>query len=158
MNPDVLIRDDQWMMESMADPSLSALLINCSRLPAKQIQTDFFIARPMYLQADSFPKEIHRNAELTFTNAIQHSILDKNAFKWIPGAAPLHKRECRAGEGKDFYDSPVIHEHYIHPDICPFTESDLPLLNEVFPKGWPENWKPWHARTMEHPNAKKNGV
>mmetsp|Transcript_31132 Transcript_31132/g.65672 ORF Transcript_31132/g.65672 Transcript_31132/m.65672 type:complete len:365 (-) Transcript_31132:87-1181(-) len=135
LNPDVIIRDDSFLMQSMADPSVLALLINCSRRGTK-VHTDFFVIKPDVLSAKAFPLT-GENAELSFTRSIQESVLDNGSHRWIPDTSPKSSR-CRAGEGRDFYQSPIVHEHYLHPEICSVPK-DIDVSSELT-DAWPPAW------------------
>lgn len=127
LNPDVIIRDDSFLIESMANPSVSALLINCSNRGAK-VHTDFFVINPDMLNAEAFIWK--GNAERSFTTSIDKSILQKGSHRWIPNTAPATS-ECRAGLGRDFYKSPIVHAHVLHPEFCS-VPSDIDV-SAVFP-------------------------
>lgn len=139
LNPDVIIRDDSYLMEHMVDPAVSALLINCSRRGNK-VHTDFFMIRPHLLSLGSFPTTVFRNnAELSFTRSIQESVLNKGSHRWIPGTNP-QSSACRAGDGREFHTTPIVHEHTLHPDICSVPEADVESTKAVFPDPWPRRW------------------
>mmetsp|Transcript_1367 Transcript_1367/g.2972 ORF Transcript_1367/g.2972 Transcript_1367/m.2972 type:complete len:344 (-) Transcript_1367:163-1194(-) len=139
LNPDVLIRDDAFLTEKMADPEVSALLINCSNRGSK-VHTDFFVIKPIVLNANSFPEALWRkNAELSFTKSIQESVLERKAHRWIPGTAP-RTSQCRAGHGHEFHESPIVHQHYLHPEICSIPESDKEAVEFEFTDPWPNSW------------------
>jgi hypothetical protein len=143
LNPDVLVRDDLALREAMKTPDVAAVLINCHHATNKLTHTDFFAIRPEVLPCEEIvAKGVFRNnAERTFQKWIQESVLDRKAQVWIHEASPKDKRTCRAGQGKDFFVTPVVHEHYLHPDICTVPDDEWPAVAEAFPKGWPENWK-----------------
>lgn len=145
VNPDVLIRDDTFFRHTMSDPGLSALLINCVGMSRKKyLHSDFFAVRPEVLVEEEYP-EVNWGAEQSFTDWIRHTVLDKSPvnFAWVPNAYPMKHSGCRAGAGKDYYDSPVIHEHAFHPDICSVPEEDVPYVTSAGLLGrWPANWKP----------------
>lgn len=142
LNPDVMIRDDSYLTAHMDDPSVSALLINCSNRMHNKVHTDFFMIKPHLLSKDSFPTKIFRNnAELSFTKSIQTSVLDKESHRWIPDSNPKSS-VCRAGEGREFYETPIVHAHALHPDICSVPEADVELTKAVFTEPWPRRWNP----------------
>lgn len=147
VNPDVLIRDDSFI-SSMEDPSVLALLFPCSfhgdKTNGFKAHTDFFVIKPQVL-SDEFPAALIRaNAEMTFSRSLQASVFAKNAHRWINMAHPAFRKSpiCRAGYGYDFYDSPVIHEHVMHPDICSVPGADAEAVSEVFTDPWPQFWSP----------------
>jgi hypothetical protein len=120
VNPDVIIRDDTFMVDVMEnDPNATGLLINCSNFTNStedlKIHTDFFAIKPGVLPSGAFLNPTSPNAERTFTNDISEAILNKGNHRWIPGAHPVDEGICRAGY--DYYESrkmeeiPVIHFH-----------------------------------------------
>lgn len=138
LNPDVLVRDDSFLRSNMLDPSVSALLINCSFRGVK-VHTDFFMIRPEVLSEESFPEHLHKNnAELTFSRSLQ-PVIAGGSHLWIPNAFPWTST-CRAGYGHDFHESPIVHEHVLHPDVCSVPESDAGAANGAFDEPWPQFW------------------
>ena len=123
----------------MADPTISALLINCSFKKIKA-HTDFFIIRPEVLDPDSIPVGGRPNAEQKFTALLQGSGLfeNKNSYRWIHNSKPI-SGSCRSGYGNGYYDTPIANEHAFHPDMCYPIDFDL---SEVFSHKWPWKWKP----------------
>ena len=110
LNPDVMIRDDTFLRENMVDPTVSALLVNCRNRGAK-VHTDFFVIRPNVLDANLFTEQIvQKNAEQGFTSLLQDTVLSKGTHRWIPDTNPKTSA-CRAGDHRDYYESPIVHEH-----------------------------------------------
>ena len=106
LNPDVIIRNDTWIRETMNDASVDGIFVMC----AGHIQTDFTIFRPKALAsgADFSPYE-GLGAEPVFTNRVM-PILASGRYKYLPGTDDS-RTMCRV-RGKD---SPVLHEHdYLH--------------------------------------------
>ena len=128
LNPDVIIRNDTWMLDTMLhDPEASGIFINClhddndnphsnphSHLQQKKykLHTDFFAVRVKDLPSDAFLVPRNQNAELSFTIDVQETILDRNKHRWVPGAAPKNS-VCRAGWKRNFGMTDVTH---FHPD------------------------------------------
>ena len=146
VNPDVLIRDDSFLLESMSDPSIRALLIRC--LPTKtstNTHTDFFAIRPEVLDAKTFPRRV-RWAETGFTDSIKKSVLEKvGSYRWIMDSGPAKRGACRAGNGRDYYESSIVHDHTLHPDICQIPDDDVHAganVTELLGTPWPEAWRP----------------
>ena len=98
VNPDVLIQDDEWLLQTMllqqhngnddvqnkTRPSL--LYVSCNRGP--KIHTDFFAIRPAALPPGALAHSSHGNAERSF------AALTKGLEKWeVPDAKPF--RGCR---------------------------------------------------------------
>ena len=114
LNPDVIIRDESFLLETMQnDPDATALFINClHRVPVIfKIHTDFFAIKPAVLKPGSFTQPAHRGAERSFTHDVRQVILEKNTHRFIPGANPA-TIECRAGEEKNLTDTPITHYHF----------------------------------------------
>ena len=111
VNPDVIIRNDTWIMQTMQDEGVDGIFVDCqdtgcntSHCIHNQMHTDFFAIRSSTLSRMSFQNLEHR-AERYFTiNA--HFIVDRGRDAWLPGTGP-HKGQCRV-TGKN---SPVIHDH-----------------------------------------------
>ena len=112
VNPDVIIRDDTFMVDVMEnDPNATGLLINC-RSPTRPpiIHTDFFAIKPGVLPSGAFLNPTNPNAERAFTNDISEAILNKGNQRWIPGAHPANAI-CRAGFDRKMEETHVIHFH-----------------------------------------------
>ena len=112
LNPDVIIRNDTWIRESMNDPNIDAIFVQC----VTRGQTDFSIFRPTALAKKLVsPPYKGMNAESIFTEKAQ-PILDSGRYKYLPGT------ERSRGYCKVRGDhSPVIHDHdYLH-----FCKADL---------------------------------
>ena len=93
LNPDVLIRDDTFLRESItSNPDLSALRIDCRGGKGMSLMhTDFFMIKPEVLWEEYNPKGVKKDAEQTFTASIQSTVLDKEprAYRWILGTDPV---------------------------------------------------------------------
>eukprot|EP00581_Thalassiosira_minuscula_P009573 CAMPEP_0183703944 /NCGR_PEP_ID=MMETSP0737-20130205/1476_1 /TAXON_ID=385413 /ORGANISM="Thalassiosira miniscula, Strain CCMP1093" /LENGTH=419 /DNA_ID=CAMNT_0025930751 /DNA_START=13 /DNA_END=1272 /DNA_ORIENTATION=+ len=139
LNPDVLIRDDSYLREKMAISKNSAILVNCLLGTGMyRIHTDFFAVRPEVLKKEYFPKDIRSsNAEYVFTNAIKKTVLKSRPrnFKLVPHADPVSKGTCRVGQQRPNYETPIVHKHVIHPDMCTVPPEDTDFVNKVFPNG-----------------------
>jgi len=128
LNPDVIVRDDSFLMQTMADPSVSALLINCEAEwggggvfegseQGLRVHTDFFVIKPDVLTVNHYLPLSAKDAELSFTRSIQESVLDNGSHRWIPDASPKSYL-CRAGDGRAFSESPIVHKHQFPPGFC----------------------------------------
>jgi len=122
VNPDVLIRNDSFILEQMRDPSVSGIFDDCLDVPCpagngcvgRLIHTDFFAIRPCSISADALMQGARTNAtsaELMATEAFS-SIIKCGADAWLPGTGP-HHGECRVVG----VSSPVIHDHSLS-DKC----------------------------------------
>mmetsp|Transcript_6499 Transcript_6499/g.15417 ORF Transcript_6499/g.15417 Transcript_6499/m.15417 type:complete len:288 (+) Transcript_6499:37-900(+) len=108
VNPDVLIMNDAWLLEMMANPSVDAILADCFGL----IHTDFFAVRPHVIDAKlaegcspSSPKYGKVNAEVHFT-CITSPIISSGRYVWVKGVQHW-KGACRVKGA----ESPVLHQH-----------------------------------------------
>jgi hypothetical protein len=113
VNPDVLIRNDTFLLESMANDNISGIFVDCLDKPClnericsdRQIHTDFFAIRPSAVSRDQVLKLDNRHAESMATAAFS-GIVRNGTDAWLPGTGP-HRGYCRvAGES-----SPVVHDH-----------------------------------------------
>jgi len=134
LNPDVIVRNDTFILETIQDPSVTALLVDCYHDPKhlvtnpdeySKIHTDFFAIKPSALPHDAFLVPKTKNAEKSFTEDIRDSILKVGGHRFIPGAEPLTPGFCKLGFGRTLDmlgDTPITHwEPQGVPDslICP---------------------------------------
>ena len=120
INPDVMIRDDTFLVNTIAnDTNASAILINCDWSKNQtRAHTDFFAIKPKALDPLAFLAPSTSNAEASFTNDIR-PILESKGHRWIRDAFPTY-RFCQAGWGND--KSPIIHKHFdISTSVCPLS-------------------------------------
>ena len=125
VNPDVIIRDDTFVLDVMKnDPKASGLLINCftSSKTRPLIHTDFFAVKPEALSPTAFLHPLSSKVERAFTRDIR-KILDMGGARWIPGAQPI-TAVCRAGYGRNITDTHVIH---FHPEEEMMSELTCPI-------------------------------
>ncbi len=110
INPDVLIRRSSWILETMNDPSVDGIFIECSRHPIK-IHTDFFAVRPLACHFDAFEEMVEAkegigNHEMTAAKEFKH-IISANRHRWLPDNEPS-RSICRVRGNQ----SSIIHAHY----------------------------------------------
>ena len=130
VNPDVLLRQSTWLMESMRNTSLDALLIDCGE-GTRQIHTDFWAVRPA--AATMVGQKNHHNNKKgapfeqmsRIRNHLNHErtafhqflpIMNANRHAWVPGMEPS-QGVCRARGSR----APILHDHtscLIGEDIC----------------------------------------
>ncbi len=116
LNPDVLIRQSNWILHSMANTSLDAIIVHCGP-NTRQIHTDFWAVRRKAVNATYAFQHMARigkqlNHERTaFQNF--RSILAMKRHMWVPDMEPS-KGICRA-RGQN---APILHEH----DSCSYDE------------------------------------
>jgi len=113
VNPDVLIKYDTFLLESMANDNISGIFVDCLDEPClnkricidRLIHTDFFTIRPSAVLRDQVLKLDNKHAESMTTSAFS-GIVRNGTDAWLPGIGP-HRGYCRvAGES-----SPVVHDH-----------------------------------------------
>ena len=142
LNPDVLIRDDTWLMETMMDESIDAIFHDCynrllypslpyngqPRQPQPNLpkfHTDFTAFRPRAIHRElllSVPIETYNdvknrstsNAEMHLTKSLWN-IYQSERFAYVKGGNNSKPGVCRL-EG---VDSPILHVHEL-AHFCPY--------------------------------------
>jgi hypothetical protein len=111
VNPDVLIRNDSFLLERFEDSRIHGIFADCLDVACRNgnkcvnrlIHSDFFAVRPSAVSPSAVRDARRDNAERMITEAFS-SIVTEGADDWVPGAGP-HRSQCRiSGEL-----SPVIH-------------------------------------------------
>ena len=123
LNPDVLLRQSTWFMESMQNTSVDALLIDCGE-GTRQIHTDFWAVRPAVVTMSMGQNNNNKNNNITgapfqnmsrIRNHLNHErtafhqflpILKANRQAWVPGMEPS-QGVCRARGSR----APILHDH-----------------------------------------------
>jgi hypothetical protein len=117
VNPDVLIRNDTWILSTFANEDVHGVFADCHDKECSQrghhkcttsiIMTDFLAFRPNRIPVDAFKEAYKRekNAELQATLAFA-PMVQRGYDSWLLDAGP-HDTFCRVG-GKS---SPVLHDH-----------------------------------------------
>jgi len=134
VNPDVIIQDDTWMLDTIKnDPEASLLYVECQpQLPprfrnVRKIHTDFFA-----LKLSAIPKghlerdEMGRGAEIEFTYQME-SLVNKGQHRHVPNTYPLLNNFCRAN-GNPY--GPLFHWHDSRGWV-------LDVVNGVCPANFP---------------------
>ncbi|OLQ05908.1 hypothetical protein AK812_SmicGene10863 [Symbiodinium microadriaticum] len=127
LNPDVLIMDDKWLLETMGDASVDGIFGQCM---GRQLHTDFFAVRPQAMDhtiVDGCPPT---SAEKHFQCAAK-SILESNRYAWIKN----YKNAVCHIVG---VNSPVVHSHALWK-CCPdyFAAHESSLCLEALEQGNP---------------------
>ena len=111
INPDVLIRNSTWILQTMNDSAVDAILVECEPEPWR-IHTDFFAIRPSACRPNAFDNMTHDygrnhvgNHEMTAALEFK-KIIDANRHRWLPDNKPSYGF-CRL-RGPH---SSVIHRH-----------------------------------------------
>lgn len=113
VNPDVLIRDDSFLLRSLHNDSIDGIFADCRDVPCpagrgcanRLIHTDFFAVRPGAIPRDAFAGAQSQNAEVMASKVFSSIVAEQRDY-WVPGAGP-HRAMCRIGGPA----SPVIHTH-----------------------------------------------
>lgn len=115
VNPDVLIRNDTFLLSAMDNDGVSGIFADCNDKPCpenrrclkRRMNTDFFAIRPSAITLEDVMSATNiTNAEWMATKAFSR-IVRNGSDVWLPGAGP-HRPHCRTrGES-----SPVIHAHF----------------------------------------------
>jgi hypothetical protein len=130
INPDVLIRNSTWLLETMADPDVDGIFVRCGTEQVFQLHTDFFAVRPgrvtelwsgqddqqrsqgprsrPFSDMATYPSGTKRylvNHELTASKYF-YPIVNESRHRYLPDADPSLKK-CRV-RGPH---SSVYHQH-----------------------------------------------
>ena len=118
LNPDVLIRKDEWLMQTMLNTSVDMIVHECrttNRYSTTPIlHTDFFAFRPRAVDRERLLQANRKHAEGHFTAAFRH-LYDAGRFAYVEGAKNAREGICRI-EG---VHSPVLHVHELSK-YCPY--------------------------------------
>jgi hypothetical protein len=109
LNPDVLIRREKWLRQTMLMPDIDAILIDYStpENPLRRLNTDFYAFRPAAVDRAALVFEFDRQATAEkHLGAALQPILQSNRFRWVPDTTRI-KADARV-LGRQ---SPVIHAH-----------------------------------------------
>jgi len=132
LNPDVIIQDDSWMLDTMRnDPGASLLYVRCKN----DFNTDFFILKVSNINKNIFLQDPGKSissstrkgefAEHLFTEQMKNN-MNEDEFRQIPDVV-TRKGVCRViGDPKlpADYVFPVVHyhreyEYFVDTDKCP---------------------------------------
>jgi hypothetical protein len=118
VNPDVLIRNDTWLMQTMLNTSLDMIVHDCVSTNKYTenafLHTDFFAFRPSTIDRERLLQADRGHAEGHFTHAVR-PIFDAGRFAYVEGGQNAIEGVCRI-EG---VDSPVLHVHDLS-NFCPY--------------------------------------
>jgi hypothetical protein len=107
LNPDVLIRRDTWIRQTMLNTSIDGIFIDYSKKRTKGVHSDFYVFRPSAANDTALIDNFHKRptAETHLYSGFRDTIRRKRVA-WLPGAKI--RRESARVMGKE---SPVIHFH-----------------------------------------------
>jgi hypothetical protein len=119
INPDVLIRHDAWLIQTMMNTSFDGIFHDCYNQnyysnPKPKLHSDFYAFRPSAVDREMVLKSERKNAEFHLTAAFRN-IYDSGRFAFVEGARNSRRGNCRI-EGTN---SPVIHDHDLWT-ACPY--------------------------------------
>ena len=118
VNPDVLIRDDQWLMQTMLNTTVDMIVHECVSTNKYKtnalIHTDFFAFRPSAVDRERLLNANRDHAETHFTTSFRH-LYDSGRFAYVEGGKNAIEGHCRI-EG---VGSPVLHVHELS-NYCPY--------------------------------------
>jgi hypothetical protein len=107
LNPDVLIRRDTWIRQTMLNTSIDGIFVDYTKKNVSGIHSDFYAFRPSAASDTALIDNFHRRptAETHLYSGFSDSI-GRKRVAWLPGAKI--RREMARVIGKE---SPVIHYH-----------------------------------------------
>jgi hypothetical protein len=121
LNPDVLIRRDDWLRATMKDDSVDGIFVTVGkgRIGTK-VHSDFYAFRPQAAQGERFLQRYEAMKEWKTLNAEKHlsigfqGLIQSERVRFLPNVELRNKFLFRV-EGKD---SDVLHTHEL-VDSCP---------------------------------------
>ena len=118
VNPDVLIRRDDWLMEKMLNTSVDMIVHECYSANKYTsnvfLHSDFFAFRPKAVDRERILQTERGNAEGHLSIALR-PIFDEGRFAYVEGGKNAIEGYCRI-EG---VHSPVLHVHEL-ANFCPY--------------------------------------
>ena len=110
MNPDVLIRRDEWLRATMMNETIDAILID---LTPVGVHTDFTVFRPSAVNKTRLLHTRSTNAENHMLGGVEH-LVQSGRIAWLPHATQIPRFSGRVvGPQSD-----VIHHHSL-VKYCP---------------------------------------
>jgi hypothetical protein len=111
LNPDVLIRKDTWLIQTMLNISMNGIFHDCFNRKSynnatTDYHTDFYAFRPSAVDLNILLRSKDKDAEPHMSNGFRN-IFDSGHFAFVKGALNSKPGTCRI-EG---VDSPVVHSH-----------------------------------------------
>jgi hypothetical protein len=96
LNPDVIIRNDTWLMQTMLNSTIDMIVHDC--LPWRNndplFHTDFIVFRPQAVDRERLLNSNRRNAEKHITASFR-DIYDQHRFAYVEGAKNEVAGDCR---------------------------------------------------------------
>jgi hypothetical protein len=110
LNPDVLIRKDTWLINTMLDPTINAIFLDCVNSktynPNAKLHTDFYAFRPTAIDRELILRSNNTNAEYHMTAALGN-IYKSNQFVYLEGGTQPRLGICKTVG----VNSSVVHTH-----------------------------------------------
>ena len=125
VNPDVIVRNDQFLVDAFNDVGIDGAFVNCATRGPVRFHTDFFAFRPRAVHALDHAFDLvgysellcnrsnHRNtltqcnAEWHLTNQSFPSIVKSKRYVLVPGRGPAMKGAVLAGPIPAFFTAMV---------------------------------------------------
>jgi hypothetical protein len=109
LNPDVLVRREKWLRQTMLNKDIDGIFINYHTGNRDLFQTDFFAFRPAAMDRQALFDEVtkQRSAEMHLGAALQ-SFRTSGRWAAVPGTTRIELRARVLGR-----TSPVIHDHLV---------------------------------------------
>ena len=119
VNPDVLIRNDTWLIQTMLNTSVDLILSDCwtqdyTVHSNPHFHTDFYAFRPRAVDRDHILQVDRSHAETHMTQSFRH-VYEAGRAAWLIGAMMENYGDCRVAG----VDSPVLHVHELS-NYCPY--------------------------------------
>ncbi|CAK9115110.1 unnamed protein product [Durusdinium trenchii] len=130
VNPDVLIFDDQWLLETMQNSSIDGMFQNCGNC---RVHSDFFVLRPSAVNHTLVDTAKDINAEQHLTFSLVNILKVSQRWVWIEGGQPAKPQGCRITGSR----SPAVHNHSL-ANYCP---DYFRVRDEQLPRG--KGHLPW---------------
>jgi hypothetical protein len=107
LNPDVLIRRDTWIRQTMLNTSVDGIFVDFSSRRVARLHSDFYAFRPSVANDTALIDNFHKrlSAEMHLYSGFTDSIRRKRVA-WLPGARTRRNWARLIG-----IESPVIHFH-----------------------------------------------
>jgi hypothetical protein len=129
LHPDVLVRNDTFLLQTMKDPFVEGIFNDCldkhchkeQKCRRRRVHGDAILFRPSTLRKKSFfvprKRRMTANTERELSREFQ-TVVSKGADRWIPGTG-LHGSVCRIGHQQILkigaMAPPIVHSHNLFP-------------------------------------------
>jgi hypothetical protein len=118
LNPDVLVREDTWLIQTMLDSSIDVIVHECLSHNKHSLNptfhSDFIAFRPNAVDRERLLQTARSHAEHHITNTFRH-LYDQKRFAYVEGGKNVMEGACRIAG----LHSPVLHVHEL-ANFCPY--------------------------------------